>query len=283
MSSFHLFPNLPVELRLKIWDHAVLNNPPQVIDIYTIAFVNPQEDDPDIDINAEIVEDSCYDWLHQFIPIQKTPVHLHVCSESRAVALQHYQLGFHTCSRSNATGPPASTECQHRDVAYTQKRQFYFNPIRDVVFYQDFSGAVLSMGVGGYQYVCTADNMTDVWFADTITIQSSRFVGTNSMMFLVWMRPNPLCPLPDLSDVEMVLVLMDKDHLPQLQDQYWSGELKRLGIAMSETGTWEENKAYLEGKFAQVIQRWNVRGGSDEIQVKVHLTMEDIVEEVRGL
>jgi hypothetical protein len=95
MASFTLFPHLPTELRLKIWDHALPS--PRLIDL-----------------NLSITKTR--------ITTARPPILLSVCAESREAAQRHYARAFATSTSPAGTWvdpardvvvlcPPCSASC----------------------------------------------------------------------------------------------------------------------------------------------------------------------------
>ncbi|KAF8853761.1 hypothetical protein BDZ45DRAFT_748204 [Acephala macrosclerotiorum] len=76
-TAFHLFPELPVELRLQIWEAA---RPEGRVIRITRSKHEPVDENDDLD----------YEWYTK----ANVPALLHASSESRRVALQWYQLSF---------------------------------------------------------------------------------------------------------------------------------------------------------------------------------------------
>jgi hypothetical protein len=76
LATFHLFPTLPTEIRLKIWRHAL---PPRIIEIRFRGLPN--------------CVGNSYGSLEPHFT-SRIPRPLHVCRESRTEALRHYELNF---------------------------------------------------------------------------------------------------------------------------------------------------------------------------------------------
>ncbi|KAI2785454.1 hypothetical protein F4815DRAFT_22900 [Daldinia loculata] len=74
---FHFFPQLPIELRLMIWEYNLL---PRCIEIQDTQRVKPQ-----LKLRKQEVH---------YTYVCKTPANLHVCRESRQEALKRYSLRF---------------------------------------------------------------------------------------------------------------------------------------------------------------------------------------------
>lgn len=75
LTSFNLFPQLPVELRLRIWRHSL--PVPRKVRVYPNA-------------NALATSHIATSWASREV----VPTVLHICRESRAEGLLHYQLTF---------------------------------------------------------------------------------------------------------------------------------------------------------------------------------------------
>ncbi|OBT69552.1 hypothetical protein VE03_01110 [Pseudogymnoascus sp. 23342-1-I1] len=79
LKSFELFPQLPTELRLMVWEFCLPG--PRVVDIRMCRKSIPTSTGELLDVS-------------RFISSVDHPVMLHVCSESRRLARQHYRLAF---------------------------------------------------------------------------------------------------------------------------------------------------------------------------------------------
>lgn len=90
LETFHPFPNLPTELRLKIWTHFLYITKPAPI---TITFTPRRSPNTDPSPGGEKPQMWQADdtILHKGKPI---PAILHACAESRAIGLERYVLGF---------------------------------------------------------------------------------------------------------------------------------------------------------------------------------------------
>ncbi|CZR56411.1 uncharacterized protein PAC_06299 [Phialocephala subalpina] len=84
--TFTLFPLLPTELRLKVWEHYRAATPPQLLDFRLCP--------ADIDYVPH-KRKACFAHPHVLaLRQQSIPTIMHICSESREVGLGHYKLGF---------------------------------------------------------------------------------------------------------------------------------------------------------------------------------------------
>ncbi|KFY72312.1 hypothetical protein V499_07537 [Pseudogymnoascus sp. VKM F-103] len=92
LRRFKLFPKLPTEIRLMIW--TLLLPPPRVVDIRMRRKSIPTSAGEILDVG-------------RFISSVDHPIILHVCSESRRVARQHYKLSFP--KKTNTEWSPAQT------------------------------------------------------------------------------------------------------------------------------------------------------------------------------
>ncbi|KAM7209454.1 hypothetical protein V8F20_000192 [Naviculisporaceae sp. PSN 640] len=92
--KFHLFPQLPAELRLKIW-HCLIR--PRIV-LAACLSSRPSTHKP------------LYRKISQRPKRRYFPILLHICSESRAYALEHYELTFpwKTPHRLRASSPSYS-------------------------------------------------------------------------------------------------------------------------------------------------------------------------------
>jgi hypothetical protein len=87
-NEFSGFRKLPTELRLKIWGYAI----PATRILKVVKNENP----------SKIVISQNPDGTHSgrcsrsYLILAATPAVLHICRESRVLALQHYALAFHT-------------------------------------------------------------------------------------------------------------------------------------------------------------------------------------------
>src|SRR4051794_21265684 len=85
-ASFPSFAELPAELRQEIWKLAF--PPPRIIQIHTargeILFTN----------SKSTITRRRKKFKHVYATKASVPTVLHVCQESRLVALRHYQLTF---------------------------------------------------------------------------------------------------------------------------------------------------------------------------------------------
>jgi len=86
-TKFSSFRKLPTELRLKIWGYAI----PATRIVKVVKNENPSK--------ITIFQDP--DGMHSgrcsrsYVILSVTPAVLHICHESRVLALQHYALAFH--------------------------------------------------------------------------------------------------------------------------------------------------------------------------------------------
>jgi len=98
-ASFHRFPLLPLELRLAIWGFSLPE--PRIISLR--AFYRPKA--PRISLSSN----------------SGNPPHLSTCSESRTVALKHYQLSFATLNiYANLAGGDILHLDESWEKSYTQ-------------------------------------------------------------------------------------------------------------------------------------------------------------------
>jgi len=110
-SQFTIFPTLPAELRLKIWEFALPG--PRVVEIKAPDCIF-LEGDPIASLD--------------FTSACAVPTPLHVNSEAREVALQHYQLSFAT-----GTFPPRIYFCFERDTLYFPEWVFDDGSVPDIM------------------------------------------------------------------------------------------------------------------------------------------------------
>jgi hypothetical protein len=80
LQSFTLFPDLPVELRLKVWAYTI---PPRIVTLHSQG----KHDEPRLIRNSEVVYCGKAMWWTSPNPI---PTILHICHESREEALKSY-------------------------------------------------------------------------------------------------------------------------------------------------------------------------------------------------
>ncbi|KAF8851572.1 hypothetical protein BDZ45DRAFT_143283 [Acephala macrosclerotiorum] len=126
--DFYLFPYLPAEIRMQIWEAAL---PSRIINIHAVRgrfFWSRPEDS----------ERRSANWIYPFehVWVDKVPVPsiLQVNRESREVGLRHYQLLFDSNSRPNRE------DVEHRMpqtagspiFAFETSAMIYYDPERDL-------------------------------------------------------------------------------------------------------------------------------------------------------
>ncbi|KAI1826885.1 hypothetical protein F4861DRAFT_495541 [Xylaria intraflava] len=79
---FRLFPELPAELRLKVWEYLIA---PRVVGIACLCL---EEGGPSVELQRHEI------WGSQPVIAPPVPVLLHVNRETRDLALKHYELSF---------------------------------------------------------------------------------------------------------------------------------------------------------------------------------------------
>ncbi|KAE8452859.1 hypothetical protein EG329_013131 [Mollisiaceae sp. DMI_Dod_QoI] len=89
-SEFTKFPELPMELRIKIWDHASFFQRNINIWLRTLGELRVKNYTPGSWTAAEDFES------HEFVTNTEPPTLLHTCKESREVGLQRYRLSLGT-------------------------------------------------------------------------------------------------------------------------------------------------------------------------------------------
>jgi len=107
LAHFHLFPNLPPELRLQIWELAlprsrVLKVSVDIFDASKIALLGPYSPIPSI---------------------------LHICHESRSLALSKLRLGFGPSPYLSSPSIPVS------GFSGENNNEFYWNPELDTIYF----------------------------------------------------------------------------------------------------------------------------------------------------
>jgi len=123
LSHFHLFPNLPTELRLQIWRSAF--PPPRIVETRSLSSTLTNHDGP----------------LRRAV---KLPIVLKINRESREETLKHYTL----IPRSqNGSEFQAGVFCfnSKRDVLHIYRHPFFFgeDPVRDIgIDYQNSLNSV---------------------------------------------------------------------------------------------------------------------------------------------
>ncbi|KAF4624470.1 hypothetical protein G7Y89_g13701 [Cudoniella acicularis] len=143
--SFTLFPLLPTELRLKIWEHVHENAPPQKLPFYLCK--------SDLDF-LRLKRKACHNYPHIFAgAMSSVPPLLHVSQEARSVALQHYSVGF-DISRMVSLGRHETdvdtyTTCSHEVAMEEENKKIYWDRNKDVVFLDEGGW----MGEGKARYV----------------------------------------------------------------------------------------------------------------------------------
>jgi len=117
MNTFTLFPLLPLELRRKIWAHTFQ---PQILE-YRLSTTHLPSFLP-----TQLGEPRSYNEFSCTKP-PRVPIALHVCHESRSIALENYILS------SGGTEPPKFLQ----DYPNLEPRPIYFNPNIDVVGFEN--------------------------------------------------------------------------------------------------------------------------------------------------
>lgn len=92
--SFNLFPNLPIELRLKVWEAYHRFTPPQFISLFLV-------NNSDYDFAHE---HDCERYPHIFLLPHPFPRILHISHEARQFGLQVYHAGFEVSQRLDTRG-----------------------------------------------------------------------------------------------------------------------------------------------------------------------------------
>ncbi|KAK3686205.1 hypothetical protein B0T22DRAFT_242566 [Podospora appendiculata] len=88
LTTFPLFPFLPAELRLQIWQHSLL---PRVVELHTRR--------------AHYVDYLQHDYAPKWQSLTLNPAALSVCSESRSAALAHYTAILPLAAAATTTNP----------------------------------------------------------------------------------------------------------------------------------------------------------------------------------
>jgi len=125
-TTFTLFPNLPSELRLKIWKHIAPG--PRIVELQYAT--EPKRLVESIPGTLHPVSP---DWISKYPP----PIVLHICQESRMEVLKSYQL---------ALGP-------HENLIYVE---FSFDTLY-------FTKGVESNSFLSYSTANISDHMLDIW------------------------------------------------------------------------------------------------------------------------
>lgn len=124
--KFHLFPQLPAELRLKIWSCLIR---PRIV-LAACLSSRPSTHKP------------LYRKISQRPKRRYIPILLHICSESRAYALEHYELAFSwkTPHRLRASSPSYSRKTDPKENETPNENngcnppKVYFNYALDTLF-----------------------------------------------------------------------------------------------------------------------------------------------------
>ncbi|KUJ12756.1 uncharacterized protein LY89DRAFT_672890 [Mollisia scopiformis] len=104
-ASFSRFSHLPTELRLKIWDLALL--PPPQLKLLTISRL------------CYTVDLASYDgWTYVFTPRCAIPTILHVCHESRELGLEYYNAVMSGEEVTDRNALVTATDFGHRRSSY---------------------------------------------------------------------------------------------------------------------------------------------------------------------
>jgi len=122
LTDFHRFPDLPAELRCKIWTHASFI--PRNIDIWTSDFGHQ------INIPTQGEEDPVEEFtVWKYCSRASAPALLSVCRESRVEALKYYKLDF-------------DSKFSFRDFTFITTPRVYVNHESDrLCFLESFQGA----------------------------------------------------------------------------------------------------------------------------------------------
>ncbi|KAH6668993.1 hypothetical protein B0J14DRAFT_154579 [Halenospora varia] len=131
-TTFHPFPNLPTELRLKIYSLTLSLAPPLLLPLHLCK--------SDLDY-LRLKRPACQNYPHFFSRSLPAPPLLHVCHESREVALSRYSVGFDV-SRLLSMGREETdvdtyTTCSHEVQMDDEGKTLYWDRIKDVPFLTD--------------------------------------------------------------------------------------------------------------------------------------------------
>lgn len=129
--EFTLFPNLPLELRNKIWEHACFI--PRNLEVKSWNY-GKRIAIPTLDTNDE---NPWQVWIYRSNTVP--PAVLSVCLESRNIGLKHYKLdwGTHYAFRGFTFSTPATIYVNYDSDRIVMTQRFHSRDIEDCVDFLD--------------------------------------------------------------------------------------------------------------------------------------------------
>jgi hypothetical protein len=274
-TEFHLFPNLPAEIRLKIWNWSILQTP-RMVKVHVAA--SPIQDVCDRVKTLYGGKDNracCYRY-HEYVPTPAIPIHLQICFESRLEALKHYQRGLTSKAEPMNALYTQSTQCRHEEETYKTNQPFYFSPEVDVIF---ITSSAEWHDSPELTPVSPFDKLSDIWVRGARFIQA-RIVCMAERYFTELYRRRELPQ--GYQGIEYILLLWGED---------WGANHPRLGDiypffprSFEENLPWEKEKLFLEMQYTEAMHDFRQNGlFHRKITVKIGDTMKELLEKAREI
>jgi 2EXR family len=290
--TFHPFPNLPYELRLKVWEFALPGS--LIIPFHTAI--------PHMRGNA------CLMKTHLFVPSQKVPSLFHVNSESRRLISPRYQTGFSVCQDLTPPLSPSyspanlsdsdetETEedyaepernrkkerkralreiffpCHHEAIIWNQHKEIYWNPERDIIRFSP----LFQLDESKYTM-----NTACVWsfhgYKD-LKVRGVKNLALDFGEFSQWIDLHPdhriFC---DVENIYVILTRLTRDEDDEMWEDHmaWFKQWFRQTLSSyDEWGDWRNSRETFNLRIVQSLEG-DIEEGAWEGAVDVNLLDEE--------
>jgi hypothetical protein len=291
-STFHPFPNLPYELRLKIWEFALPG--PLIIPFHTAV--------PHIRGNA------CLKKTHLFVPSQRVPSLFHVNSESRRLISPRYQTGFSVCqdlvpqlspsysparlSDSDEAGTEeGNTEserkrrkerqralreiffpCDHEALVWNRHKEIYWNPDRDIIRFSPLFQLDKSKYTMNTAYVWSFHGYQD------LKVLGVKNLALDFGEFSDWIDLHPdhriFCDVENIYVILTRLKMDEDDEMWQDHIEWFKQWFRQTLSNYDEWGDWRNSPETFNLKIVQSLEGV-IEEGAWEEAVDVDLAVEE--------
>ncbi|KAH8671822.1 hypothetical protein BGZ60DRAFT_405993 [Tricladium varicosporioides] len=204
-TSFNFFPMLPTELRLKIYALHLSSTPPLLLPLHLCK--------SDLDY-LRLKRPACQNYPHFFSRSLPAPPLLHVCHESREVALSWYSVGFDVgrlmSMGREETDVDTYTTCSHEVQMDDEGKALYWDRTKDVPFLTD-----LKTWLPENQTAYIWGGKTGVRFGrmKTVAMTAEALYGIGVGWYIGWESIDTLVILDEIKDADEARAATERNRL----------------------------------------------------------------------